>query len=652
MKREEFFEALSDIDENMVASANQSEEALAPMIVTPKKTYVRPICTAAACIALAAAVIAAAVSMSLRPDSVISPNTQEKGYKTTVNLVNMSRYPDSLYLYTGDYSKLDMHYMGDNLPDFVSASKYKSYEELAEDSSLIVMGTFTDQSRQVAETNKIPDFVESISADYYNGFMSFNTLKVEKVLKGNGKAWEGDEIVIAMPYTVGDYDPAEDEGGFYSFSQLTPMIMGDSWVYFLKDAPSYPEEIYGYNAYCPVNDYEGRYPVPGRENASFEYRENTNGVVAPAVFNESVYSELEERLAAAVTEKRPPYEIEYKKVVDIAKELDLKSVYSANIAIEFEMGEFEGKVFGIENGRLYVRTPGASEERSYLAGGTGVYVNPGATYLCDLSGDGKREICTEISFGSGLVNNLIWVLDYAEDKMYFLSDRGKYDYFLQERNGELEYKYCVSYMQSGYYSDDFSADILTLDKMTEYSLKDESENDPVSEPESSEKVIKIRDLTVSGDGSLWDIPLEFDMEDFPGILFTYDPDDVNGTGLYVKEGDASRPLFRCKSITSIYLCDLNKDGKLEICAGICLSQKGEPEISSRSIVVIDYSNNCAYCLSDEKNYHYSLGKKDDVLYFSKSDAKTGDLLSSEPLALDVMDQVMAGNHAQFILPQS
>ncbi len=58
-------------------------------------------------------------------------------------------------------------------------------------------------------------------------------------------------------------------------------------------------------------------------------------------------------------------------------------------------------------------------------------------YLADLTNDGKPEFCATVSFGSGIIDNRIIVFDYAADKMYQLSDRMCYDYFLSQDNEKL-----------------------------------------------------------------------------------------------------------------------------------------------------------------------------------------------------------------------
>jgi hypothetical protein len=58
-------------------------------------------------------------------------------------------------------------------------------------------------------------------------------------------------------------------------------------------------------------------------------------------------------------------------------------------------------------------------------------------YFCDLTGDGKPELCSTISFGSGMIDTRIIVYDYTEKTSYELSDRGNFDYALQMRDGSL-----------------------------------------------------------------------------------------------------------------------------------------------------------------------------------------------------------------------
>lgn len=53
------------------------------------------------------------------------------------------------------------------------------------------------------------------------------------------------------------------------------------------------------------------------------------------------------------------------------------------------------------------------------------------TYFCDLTGDGLPDLCSTVTFGSGIIDSRIIVCDYANGASYMLEDRGKYDYSLR-----------------------------------------------------------------------------------------------------------------------------------------------------------------------------------------------------------------------------
>jgi len=60
-------------------------------------------------------------------------------------------------------------------------------------------------------------------------------------------------------------------------------------------------------------------------------------------------------------------------------------------------------------------------------------------YFCDLTGDGLPELCSTISWGSGMIDNRVIIYDYANGVSYSLEDRGAFDYMLRygEDDGRL-----------------------------------------------------------------------------------------------------------------------------------------------------------------------------------------------------------------------
>ena len=53
-------------------------------------------------------------------------------------------------------------------------------------------------------------------------------------------------------------------------------------------------------------------------------------------------------------------------------------------------------------------------------------------YFCALTGDGLPELCSSISWGSGMIDNRVIIYDYANGVSYELSDRGYFDFTLRQ----------------------------------------------------------------------------------------------------------------------------------------------------------------------------------------------------------------------------
>jgi beta-lactamase regulating signal transducer with metallopeptidase domain len=62
-----------------------------------------------------------------------------------------------------------------------------------------------------------------------------------------------------------------------------------------------------------------------------------------------------------------------------------------------------------------------------------------SAYFCDLTGDGLPEICSQVSYGSGIIDSRVIIFDYAKGVSYSLIDRGYHDYYLRmnEADGYL-----------------------------------------------------------------------------------------------------------------------------------------------------------------------------------------------------------------------
>lgn len=98
---------------------------------------------------------------------------------------------------------------------------------------------------------------------------------------------------------------------------------------------------------------------------------------------------------------------------------------------EIALPEYPDTVFHCDEYSLWAERAG---EEIPLYGGWPLW----SVYFCDLNGDGKRELCSQVSYGFGMIDEHIEVYDYAAGENYSLWERGEYDYFLRFENGELK----------------------------------------------------------------------------------------------------------------------------------------------------------------------------------------------------------------------
>lgn len=122
---------------------------------------------------------------------------------------------------------------------------------------------------------------------------------------------------------------------------------------------------------------------------------------------------------------------------------------------EFEVPEFPDVKFTWDDLNVMAITDG---EEKGLYWGMPIW----GVYLADLNGDGKREICSAVSMGSGIVDERIYAYDYANGMLYELQDRFGSNYRLELQNGVLFYV-----QTSDFPNGDSCSEPLTIDKMTE-----------------------------------------------------------------------------------------------------------------------------------------------------------------------------------------
>ncbi len=102
--------------------------------------------------------------------------------------------------------------------------------------------------------------------------------------------------------------------------------------------------------------------------------------------------------------------------------------------LEIQLPEFPGKTFRWDAGSVceYNADYDPITRRNMISG-----MPVENVFLCDLNGDGKREFCATVCFGSGMIDVHIEVYDYANGQKYTLWDRGEYDYALSLVDGQL-----------------------------------------------------------------------------------------------------------------------------------------------------------------------------------------------------------------------
>lgn len=138
----------------------------------------------------------------------------------------------------------------------------------------------------------------------------------------------------------------------------------------------------------------------------------------------------------------------------------------------------------------------ASADETMLISGLPVW----SAYFCDLTGDGKPEICSQVSYGSGIIDNRVIIFDYANGVSYKLEDRGYHDYYLRMEGAYLHVD------KKGYNSDDLVSSGRLVFK------------DGCIQIEGVEN--KPEDITVNHDYFKWDL-FENKNEDIVGIISSF-----------------------------------------------------------------------------------------------------------------------------------
>ncbi len=128
------------------------------------------------------------------------------------------------------------------------------------------------------------------------------------------------------------------------------------------------------------------------------------------------------------------------------------------------------------------------------------------------------------------------------------------------------------------------------------------------------------------DNMEWDKTKEFTLPEYPNVKFKWTSDKITA----VKNGNETE-LFSGMPVWSVYVADLNGDGKREICSTV---SNGSGMIDNR-IYAYDYANGTLYELQDRPTSDYSLKLQNDILMYVKQTQNASGVLTM-PLTLDIM----------------
>lgn len=579
MKTDDIFEAITDIDNKFLEEAHPTDfDSTQPIVVrpAPKKPLWKTLVPIAACLA----VVCTAGTFGVRylrghgltetsdpAASDVYPSSNENfKYPDKARFVVSEKYYEDPSLFNNVYQAFTIW---DNEDTYA-----KSYKELAAQSDLIVAGEFADNTHQTQDPDKIYHSDPEIED------LALNYLRVENVIKGDIKAGQYVLINQGVLISAGGDNAVQINSG----DRLTPMFKGDRWIYFLKKNGDY---------YEPVNGPQGRYPMPGSNNVD--------------VSNSGEIGMVDKY--CALTNSAPARDEIYDTVVALLQaakpKLEEIPIPENNAPRNyFDMEEFPEYDFAVARTNDGVSVNGYLTDDKVFADVeiimSGDLEN---LFLCDLNGDGKREICaTVVNDGVRSVD----VIDFANDKWYRMQGKPKREYYLKAVNEEL------TLFESETAGDDLAPDFVTF---SELSL------------DKMSRVIPNSGVTLLEDEK------RFMLTEFPDKTFEIIDDKIVMDDINAPEGTMRNSVI---SGMGYYLTDLNGDGKREICAEGAWGSG----IINTYINIYDIANDESYSkATDAFEGLLQLGMKDGKLYAVTIDYKTNEESSREPLTLDILGKV-------------
>ncbi|MDE7229098.1 MAG: hypothetical protein K2N56_01335 [Oscillospiraceae bacterium] len=250
---------------------------------------------------------------------------------------------------------------------------------------------------------------------------------------------------------------------------------------------------------------------------------------------------------------------------------------------EFTMNEFPGVSF--KCGRTELTANVGGRETALFSD-----VPIKELYLIDLNGDGKRELCSSVSYGSGSTDDRVMVFDYANGKLYELSDRMTCDYHIEVYRSPSGEWYANVARYDYICGRNISSEPLTLDIMTEVDSITTDEHIIISAMKLAGSELEYQNC-------------EFRLPEFPGVEFVCKNKRIYADGYPTGYMDIAR------DFTALYIADLNGDGKREI-----LAECADSVLERTWVYIFDYANNRKYDIGLNSYDNYTLDYDDDGVY--------------------------------------
>lgn len=601
MKNEELFEALSELDDELIANAKHIDTYDGQTVVlrrTPVWKIVTGSVAAAACTALLVVGGIHAVNYVNGKAPVSSnPGSSTSWAVSKDPAFAPAEYPEEAkYVYDGDYGMLSYGFIVEEYLNGVSQMPeyFGSYEEMAAASELIVSGEFTDRLHQVYDPydeNVIP----------VHGSPSYNTFYIDKVIKGDIQPGEG----IAIRQNSHVYKDM-----IYADWNMSPMICGDRWIYFLVKGED------GY--YTPVTSVQGRYPLPFGENKKLkkvsEYGyygyDDPDYPDYPCDPNiNTIYADTLEAFGLGVSENFDGVEL---SVVLNDNTFDVNE----DIRVRATVRNTTDKPIGL---LMPVMGEGSHTEIS-------TRISRGEYSLTDIAADGR-------AFNAAMDSHIVEPGEEYVQEMTFGEPVWS---SMRPVSGEYKGTATITLL-----SDPNDTSSATTSHTVEFGLtiKGEiTETNPDTEkiPDDAMDVTKVYEY-----GNVE--TKEWTMPEFPGVSFRCGGEGVsvlldgeNGADEY------GYSLYTGMPILDVYLVDLNGDGCREFVSSAAF---GSGIIDSR-VYAFDFANGVRYMLCDRGNYDYTLNANTGALTvrtFKYNDSDfNNEPISEQPLTLDMMTSDSGG----------